>query len=55
MRSKSLSANRTEIEKPSDISGLIYIPFKNHVDEAKMMLSGCLQDAGFSIDIKGLI
>ena len=43
------------IEKPSDIDGLLYIGFSNHVSEAKNDLAANLQQAGFTIDIKGLV
>lgn len=34
-------------ERPSDIDGLIYIPFSNHVKETKNKLVANLHDAGF--------
>lgn len=43
------------IERPSDIDGLIYIPFGKHVKEAKNMLAANLQDAGFPINVKDLL
>ena len=42
------------IERPSDIDGLIYIPFSNHIDEAKNELASNLQDAGFNIRVEDL-
>lgn len=44
-----------EIEKPSDISGLIYLPFNSHVDEVKNPLAANLQEAGFNIQVKDLL
>ena len=44
-----------EIEAPSDIQGLLWIPFKNHVDEAKNLLAANLQEAGFVINLKDLL
>ena len=43
------------LERPSDIEGLIYIPFKDRVDEAKNLLGASLQDAGFNIQVRDLI
>ena len=44
-----------ELERPSDIDGLLYISFKDHVDEAKNPLASNLQKAGFSIQIDDLL
>jgi predicted nucleotide-binding protein len=38
------------IEKPSDVQGIIYIPFNNHVKEAVPKLVERLNDAGFNLD-----
>lgn len=43
-----------EIEKPSDIDGLIYIPFDNKVTEAKTKIGAALKEAGFDIDVRDL-
>ena len=43
------------LERPSDIEGLIYIPFRERVDEAKNLLGASLQDAGFSIQVRDLV
>ncbi len=43
------------IERPSDIDGLIYIPFSNHIQEAKDSLAANLQKAGFDIQIADLV
>ena len=43
-----------KIEPPSDIDGLIYIPFFNHVDDAKNSLASNLQNAGFNIRVEDL-
>jgi predicted nucleotide-binding protein len=37
-------------EKPSDIHGLIYIPFKDKVDEASVNLIRELSRQGYNID-----
>ncbi len=37
------------MEKPSDISGLIYIPFSDNVEDAKTLLYKELHSAGFMI------
>ena len=42
------------IEYPSDIDGLIYIRFSDHVDEAKNDLAANLQNAGFNIRVEDL-
>lgn len=44
-----------DIEKPSDIEGLIYIGFQEHVDEVKNSLAARLQEAGFNIQVKDLL
>jgi len=38
------------IEKPSDVHGIIYIPFNNHVKEAVPKLVERLNEAGFKLD-----
>ena len=38
---------KQSVEPPSDIAGLIYIPFKERVDEVTMKLLQALQAAGF--------
>jgi predicted nucleotide-binding protein len=43
------------IEGPSDIDGLIYIRFNDRVNEASQRLAACLQEAGFTIQVKDLI
>ena len=43
-----------EIERPSDVDGLIYIPFSDSVDDAKNKLAANLQKAGFDIQIEDL-
>lgn len=40
----------TEFEKPSDIQGLIYIPFKDKVDEGAVSLIRELSRQGYKID-----
>lgn len=40
----------SNFEKPSDIQGLIYIPFQNKVDEVSISLIRELSRQGFSID-----
>lgn len=49
-----VKGNKNEIEPPSDIDGLIYIPFSNHVDDAKNELASNLQNAGFNIRVEDL-
>lgn len=44
-----LIKNQGNMEKPSDINGLMYIPFKDNVEDAKALLYKELCAAGFSI------
>jgi len=46
--------HKGNLELPSDIQGLIYIPFENSVQEAKNKLAASLQKAGFYIAIESL-
>ena len=39
---------------PSDIQGLIWIPFEKSIADAKNTLASSLQKAGFPIDIDAL-
>ena len=45
-----LLKEETDFEKPSDIHGLIYIPFQNKVDEVSISLIRELTRQGYSID-----
>lgn len=45
---------KESVERPSDIDGLIYLPFKEHVDEVKSDLFKNLKEAGYSPDPNGL-
>ncbi len=47
--------HKGDVELPSDIHGLVYIPFQNHVSEVKQRLAAELQEAGFHINIKDLL
>lgn len=49
-----LLSQAEEMEKPSDIDGLIYIPFTNNVEAAKVSLAKELQRNGYEIDITKL-
>ena len=42
------------MEKPSDIDGLIYIPFKDNVEETKLSLAKEMNNNGYSLDIAKL-
>jgi predicted nucleotide-binding protein len=42
------------IEKPSDVQGIIYMPFNNHVKEAVPKLVERLNDAGFNLDANAI-
>ncbi len=45
----------SDLERPSDIDGLIYLPFKERVDEIKDRLAASLQEAGFPMDVASLL
>jgi predicted nucleotide-binding protein len=47
--------HKGDVELPSDIHGLVYIPFNKHVSEVKQRLAAELQEAGFHINIKDLL
>ncbi len=49
-----LLSQAEEMEKPSDIDGLIYIPFKDNVEEAKLSLAKEMQNNGYILDIAKL-
>lgn len=49
-----LLSQAEEMEKPSDIDGLIYIPFEKNVEEGKVSLAKELQKNGYDIDITRL-
>ena len=53
-REKVAILHKGNLELPSDINGLIYIPFKESVQETKNKLAASLQKAGFYIDIENL-
>jgi len=42
------------MERPSDIDGLIYISFKNNIEEAKAILAKQLAAYGYHIDLSKL-
>ncbi|WP_439029594.1 TIR domain-containing protein [Gordonia terrae] len=43
-----------DVEKPSDIHGLLYLPFKNKIEEVKSKLFKELQAAGYTPDPEAL-
>ncbi|WP_375611752.1 TIR domain-containing protein [Bartonella sp. AA9NXGY] len=43
---------KQDLELPSDINGIIYLPFKEHVKETLKDLSHRLCEAGFNLDAK---
>ncbi|MBB6328871.1 putative nucleotide-binding protein [Algoriphagus iocasae] len=49
-----LLRNQDETERPSDIHGLIYIPFKDDIAEVALPLAKEMSTKGYSIDIKRL-
>lgn len=42
------------MERPSDIDGLIYIPFKENVEEAKLSLAKEMNNNGYTIGVDKL-
>lgn len=46
--------HKASVELPSDIHGLLYIPFRERVEEAKASLFQELQNAGYRPDAAGL-
>lgn len=49
-----LLSQAEDMEKPSDIDGLIYIPFKDNVEETKLSLAKEMQNNGYVLDIAKL-
>ena len=49
-----LLSQAEDMEKPSDIDGLIYIPFKDNVEEKKLSLAKEMQNNGYVLDIAKL-
>lgn len=49
-----LLSQAENMEKPSDIDGLIYIPFKDNVEETKLSLAKEMQNNGYVLDIAKL-
>lgn len=53
-RSRVAILYKESVEKPSDINGLLYLPFKERVEEAKALLFRELQEAGYTPDTSAL-
>lgn len=49
-----LLSQKEDMESPSDINGLIYIPFKENVEETKLSLAKEMQKHGYIFDIAKL-
>jgi predicted nucleotide-binding protein len=49
-----LLKDQADMERPSDIQGLIYIPFTDSVEETKVMLAKEMGNQGLSIDVSKL-
>lgn len=49
-----LLSQAEDMESPSDIDGLLYIPFKENVEETKLSLAKEMKKNGYSIDISKL-
>lgn len=49
-----LLSQAEDMESPSDIHGLIYIPFKDNVEECKLSLAKEMQKNGYIIDVSKL-
>lgn len=43
-----------DMESPSDIHGLLYIPFKDNVEDAKLSLAKEMQSNGYSIKLENI-
>lgn len=46
-----LLSQAEDMESPSDIQGLLYIPFKENVEETKLSLAKEMNSNGYKIDI----
>lgn len=49
-----LLSQSDDMENPSDIQGLLYIPFKENVEECKLSLAKEMQNNGYKLDIAKL-
>lgn len=49
-----LLSQSEDMESPSDIQGLLYMPFKDNVEEAKLSLAKEMQNNGYVLDIAKL-
>ena len=49
-----LLSQAEDMEKPSDIDGLIYIPFKDNIEETKLSFAKEMQNNGYALDIAKL-
>lgn len=49
-----LLSQAEDMESPSDIQGLLYMPFKDNVEEAKLSLAKEMQNNGYSLEIAKL-
>lgn len=49
-----LLSQAEDMEAPSDIHGLLYMPFKDNVEEAKLSLAKEMQNNGYNLDIAKL-
>lgn len=49
-----LMKQQDKMERPSDIQGLIYIPFKDSVTDSAVLLAKEMSAQGYSIDVKKL-
>jgi predicted nucleotide-binding protein len=46
--------NQEQMERPSDIQGLIYLPFVNDVEEAKLTLAKEMEKQGIKVEVSKL-
>lgn len=49
-----LLSQAENMESPSDIQGLLYMPFKDNVEDAKLSLAKEMQSNGYKLDIQKL-
>ena len=46
-----LLRDQKHMERPSDIDGLIYVPFEDDLEETKVLLAKEMHSQGISIDL----
>ena len=54
-RSRVAILKKGDLEVPSDASGILYLPFNNHVRETAVKLCQRLREAGFELSPNAII